>query len=100
MTAVSDGDLFAEPTEDLAKLLASKVYDRPLTVKVREEKNIDTTFEELEGFHIVRAIVVSDVDYSRVVPRDTKSSFGILLDDNNRKPTTPWFCQCDVSGDR
>lgn len=42
--------------------------------------------EELEGFHIVRAIVVSEVAYQRVVARDTKSYFGVLLDDNNRKP--------------
>jgi len=47
---------------------------------------LETTLEEIEGFQIVRAIVVSEVDYSRVVGRDTKSYFGVLLDDNNRKP--------------
>jgi hypothetical protein len=47
---------------------------------------IETTMEEVEGYNIVRAIVVSEVDYSRVVARDTKSYCGILLDDNNRKP--------------
>jgi hypothetical protein len=51
-----------------------------------EEKGIETTMEELEGFQIVRAIVREVVDPRRVVSRDTKSYFGVLLDDNNRKP--------------
>ncbi|MBK8459188.1 MAG: type I restriction enzyme HsdR N-terminal domain-containing protein [Micropruina sp.] len=51
---------------------------------IRDE--IETTIDEVEGFTIVRAIVVSDVGYDRVVARDTRSYCGILLDDNNRKP--------------
>jgi hypothetical protein len=54
---------------------------------VEEKKNgIITTEEELQGFQIVRAILCRKVDPSRIVHRDTKSYFGILLDDNNRKP--------------
>jgi len=45
-----------------------------------------TTLEELEGYHIVKAIVRSVVDAKRIIQRDTQSYFGILLDDNNRKP--------------
>jgi hypothetical protein len=45
-----------------------------------------TTEEELEGYRIVRAIVCSEVSIVRIVARDTKTYFGILLDDNNRKP--------------
>jgi hypothetical protein len=45
-----------------------------------------TTEEELEGFQIVRAIMCQKVSPNRIVHRDTKSYFGILLDDNNRKP--------------
>lgn len=48
--------------------------------------DIQTTIEELEGFHIVRAILASDVLFDRIVSRDNKSYFNILLDDNNRKP--------------
>lgn len=65
--------------------------------KVRESEaepddGVVTTEEELEGFHIVRAIVSSVVDPSRVVHRDTKSYMGVLLDDNNRKPICRlWF---------
>ena len=47
---------------------------------------IMTTEEELEGYHIVRAIVAGVVDPARVARRDVKSYFGILLDDNNRQP--------------
>ncbi|MBC8785802.1 type I restriction endonuclease [Pseudomonas fluorescens] len=50
------------------------------------EEKILTTLEELEGYHIVRALVRSVVDAKRIVQRDTQSYFGILLDDNNRKP--------------
>lgn len=51
-----------------------------------------TTEEELEGFRIVRAIVCSEVTASRVVSRDAKTYFGVLLDDNNRKPIARlWF---------
>lgn len=51
-----------------------------------EASEIETTLAEIEGFNIVRAIVASEVPYSRVFARDQKSYFGILLDDNNRKP--------------
>ena len=47
---------------------------------------VETSREELDGFYIVRAILHEVVDVSRVVHRDNKSYFGILLDDNNRKP--------------
>lgn len=45
-----------------------------------------TTDEEIEGFHIVRAIVAKKIDPERITQRDTKSYFGVLIDDNNRKP--------------
>ncbi len=51
-----------------------------------EASEIVTTPEEIEGFHIVRAILSQHVDADRVVMRDTKSYCGILLDNNNRKP--------------
>ena len=47
---------------------------------------IVTLQEELDGFNIVRAIVRSEVDVKRVAARDTLTYFGVLLDDNNRKP--------------
>ncbi|MDQ0478007.1 hypothetical protein QF004_002542 [Chryseobacterium sp. MDT2-18] len=45
-----------------------------------------TTDEELEGFQIVKAILREKIAAERIAFRDTQSYFGILLDDNNRKP--------------
>lgn len=45
-----------------------------------------TTEEELEGYRIVRAIVCAEVPAARIAARDTQTYFGVLLDDNNRKP--------------
>ena len=51
-----------------------------------KESGIVTTQEEIDSYLIVKAILRPVVDLSRVVYRDTLSYFGILLDDNNRKP--------------
>ena len=51
-----------------------------------EDKGRDTTEEELEGFYIVKSILRETVDPKRIVHRDVQSYFGILLDNNNRKP--------------
>lgn len=56
------------------------------TNKDAPEDKISTTIEEMEGFHIVKAIVRSAVDVRRIAMRDTQSYCGVLLDDNNRKP--------------
>lgn len=47
---------------------------------------IVTTAEEIEGFHIVRAIVREVIPGKRVFMRDAQSYCAVLLDDNNRKP--------------
>lgn len=55
-------------------------------------KLVVTTDEELEGFQIIRAIVCSEAAVDRVAARDTQTYFGVLLDDNNRKPIARlWF---------
>ncbi|MCE7729644.1 type I restriction endonuclease [Vibrio campbellii] len=51
-----------------------------------KDSKIVTTEEELEGFNVVKAILRQKFDVSRIVHRDTQSYFGVLLDDNNRKP--------------
>tara|TARA_A100000171_G_scaffold48540_2_gene56140 strand:+ start:93 stop:1166 length:1074 start_codon:yes stop_codon:yes gene_type:complete len=45
-----------------------------------------TTDEELNGYYIVKAILRDMVEPTRVAARDVQSYFGVLLDDNNRKP--------------
>jgi len=48
--------------------------------------DIVTSNEEIEGFHIIRAILREIVAPRRIVMRDAQSYCAILLDDNNRKP--------------
>ncbi|MDR9447942.1 MAG: type I restriction endonuclease [Psychroflexus sp.] len=51
-----------------------------------DDDGIVTTEEELEGYRIVVAILRRKLPKERIAQRDTKSYFGVLLDDNNRKP--------------
>jgi predicted type IV restriction endonuclease len=65
------------------------------SIEVAEEENkIITTEEELEGFRIVVAILRRKLQVKRIIHRDTQSYFGILLDDNNRKP----LCRLHLNG--
>jgi len=50
-----------------------------------EEVKIVTTEQEIEGFMIVKAILRSKFDVSRIYYRDAQSYFAILLDDSNKK---------------
>jgi hypothetical protein len=61
---------------------------------VTEEIKVVTTPEELEAFHIVRSLLRQKINAGRIVFRDTQSYFGILLDDNNRKP----LCRIHLNG--
>lgn len=56
--------------------------------KLVEEENplIVTTQDELDGLNIIKAILRTKFNVSRIIGRDTQSYFGVLLDDNNRKP--------------
>lgn len=65
--------------------------DLPHSQQVSDEDldrdtGIETILEELEAYHIVKAIACSEVKPHRIAQRDAKSYFAILLDDNNRKP--------------
>lgn len=51
-----------------------------------QTEDIRTSLEEVEGFHIVRAVLREIVDPRRVVMRDAQSYCAVLFDDNNRKP--------------
>jgi hypothetical protein len=79
--------------EDIVKPVETTRIEATLPDPIEESKII-TTEEEKEGFLIVKAIVRQKVDISRVFSRDTQSYFGILLDDNNRKP----ICRLHLNG--
>lgn len=72
--------------------LAEPQNTEPEPVCDGEPDAIVTTLDELAGLYIVKAILRDHVDIRRVVARDVQSYFGILLDDNNRKPICRlWF---------
>ncbi len=92
----------------LGQIISEKVSDRLNSALHKEEEilhseveeeevnksKIITTEEELEGFQIVLAILRRKTSKERIVYRDTQSYFGILLDDNNRKP----ICRLHLDG--
>ena len=59
--------------------------DIPLETDTAKSKII-TTEEEIEAFYIIRGILAGTISVDEVVYRDTESYFGILFQDNNRKP--------------
>ncbi|MCD8042671.1 MAG: type I restriction enzyme HsdR N-terminal domain-containing protein [Tannerellaceae bacterium] len=74
-----------------------KVEDEQLQEENPDNPLIVTTEEELQGFYIVRSILYGEIDdIERIQHRDTQSYFGILLDDNNRKP----ICRLHLNGNR
>ena len=66
--------------------IQEEVKQEEVIEKEGEDSRVVTTQEELDGFSIVKAILYEVVDIERVVCRDTISYFGVLFDDNNRKP--------------
>jgi hypothetical protein len=61
-----------------------------------DESKVITTEEELEAYRIVVAILRRKLPIDRIIHRDTQSYFGILLDDNNRKP----LCRLHLNGNK
>ena len=64
--------------------------------QMQKDGGIVTTEEEMEGFYIVKSILAGTIPLDRVTHRDTKSYFGVLLDDNNRK----WVVRLHFNSER
>ncbi len=64
----------------------SKKDDVPVDEEEEAKSKIVTTEQELESYYIVKGILAGTVNVSDVTHRDTESYFGILYQDNNRKP--------------
>jgi hypothetical protein len=62
------------------------VQDAKIEVAVETESKINTIALEIEAFYIIRSILRTKIDASRIVYRDAQSYFSILIDDNNRRP--------------
>lgn len=65
---------------------AEQIAKEELTENITEDSKIITSPEELEAFYIIRAILCSKMNVSRITMRDNQTYCAILLDDNNRKP--------------
>jgi predicted type IV restriction endonuclease len=63
-------------------------------IATEAESRVQTTPEEMEAFYIVRAILCAKIKVGRIVHRDQQTYFGVLLDDNNRKP----ICRLHFNG--
>lgn len=86
------GSILNERIKDRLQTAMTPLVEADVPTDVGEPDVIVTTQDELEGFHIVRAIASQLVDPRRIVMRDAKSYCAILLDDNNRKTLARlWF---------
>jgi predicted type IV restriction endonuclease len=89
--ASSDPGAVANLATPLASTATSPAVETPVSV-AGPSSEIVTTDNELEGFRVVRAIVCGVVPPERVVYRDAKTYFSVLIDNNNRKPICRlWF---------
>lgn len=93
----SVGQYINEKINDRLKAALTKeaITQKEIQIEFSEEENkIITSEEELEGYRIIVAILRRKLPTNRIVYRDTQSYFGILLDDNNRKP----LCRLHLNG--
>jgi hypothetical protein len=70
---------------DMAALQAKPEEPAIEPVKAEDPKIVTTELEK-EAFFIIKSILRPKINASRLAFRDTQSYFGILYDDNNRKP--------------
>lgn len=90
------GQLIGDKINDRLHLALNKevVIQEKDQLEEAEETKILTSEEEMEAYRIVVAILRRKLPVNRIVFRDTQSYFGILLDDNNRKP----LCRLHLNG--
>lgn len=78
----------ASETESSDDVESKALDEQPVetTEDSKPKRKVDTTEEEMEAFYIIKSILRSVVELDRIAHRDTQNHFGVLLDDNNRKP--------------
>ena len=74
--------------QKISSALTPEADEQPNDTPILDEQKskIVTTEEEMEAFYIVRGILAGTIPIEDVVYRDTEIYFGILYQDNNRKP--------------
>jgi len=90
------GQLIGDKINDRLHLALNKevVIQEKDQIEESETSRVNTTDEEMEAYRVVVAILRRKLPVNRIVFRDTQSYFGILLDDNNRKP----LCRLHLNG--
>jgi len=90
------GQLIGDKINDRLHLALNKevVIQENDQIEEWETTRVNTTDEEMEANRVVVAILRRKLPVNRIVFRDTQSYFGILLDDNNRKP----LCRLHLNG--
>jgi len=83
---INDRLRVAMTPETVAQPEAAAAADTPEAKSPGSDATVQTSPEEVEAFHIVRAILRGVVAPKRVFMRDAQSYCAIILDDNNRKP--------------
>ena len=78
-------DIILEKINSLKERINEDTEEEVQTPEEPKDKGIVTTEEELEGYYIIKSILAEHIPLERIAARDTKSYFGVLLDDNNRK---------------
>jgi hypothetical protein len=79
-------DLISERLKSAMQTEDVEAKDISIISEEQEDSKIITTEEEIESYMVVKAILRSVTDVSRIVYRDAQTYFAILFDNNNRKP--------------
>ena len=72
-------------SQNVNAISASSENSKETVLSASEDKKIETTVEEMEGYFIIKALLRRKIEINRIAYRDAQSYFAILLDDNNRK---------------
>ena len=78
-------DIVLEKINSLKERINEDTDEEAQAHEEPKDKGVVTTEEELEGYYIIKSILAEHIPLERIAARDTKSYFGVLLDDNNRK---------------
>lgn len=85
--------LLSSESEDTPKEDTAAAPQEEQKEEAEEKKSkIHTTYDELNAFAVVKAILRKKVPGSRITHKDTERYFGVLLDGNTRK----WICRINL----
>lgn len=80
-----------EAPKESTATTATAQEEQPEETEEKKSK-INTTYDELNAFAVVKAILRKKVPGSRITHKDTERYFGVLLDGNTRK----WICRINL----